>query len=59
MSDSSSSRSDPKDNVPSTEKILVWDAPVRVFHWLLVASFIGAYATGETERWGLVHVRLG
>jgi cytochrome b len=40
-------------------QILVWDAPVRVFHWLLVASFIGAYITGESERWRLVHVTLG
>jgi cytochrome b len=39
--------------------ILVWDAPVRVFHWLLVASFFGAYLTAESERWRLVHVTLG
>lgn len=40
-------------------KILVWDAPVRVFHWLLVLSFAGAYLTAESERWSLVHVSLG
>lgn len=40
-------------------KILVWDAPVRVFHWLLVLSFAGAYLTSESERWRLVHVSLG
>lgn len=40
-------------------KILVWDAPVRVFHWLLVLSFAGAYLTSESERWRLVHVTLG
>jgi cytochrome b len=40
-------------------KILVWDAPVRVFHWLLVLSFFGAYLTAESERWRLVHVTLG
>lgn len=40
-------------------KILVWDAPVRVFHWLLVLSFAGAYLTAESERWRLVHVSLG
>ncbi|MDE2417188.1 MAG: cytochrome b/b6 domain-containing protein [Burkholderiales bacterium] len=39
--------------------ILVWDAPVRVFHWLLVLSFAGAYLTAEGERWRLVHVTLG
>lgn len=41
------------------ERILVWDLPVRVFHWLLVASFAGAYLTAESESWRLVHVVLG
>jgi cytochrome b len=40
-------------------RILVWDAPVRVFHWLMVLSFAGAYLTAEGERWRLVHVTLG
>lgn len=40
-------------------KILIWDAPVRVFHWLLVFSFAGAYLTAESERWRLIHVTLG
>lgn len=40
-------------------RILVWDAPVRVFHWLTVASFAGAYLTAESERWRLLHVTLG
>ena len=44
---------------PSKSKILVWDAPVRVFHWLLVLSFFGAYLTAESERWRLLHVTLG
>jgi cytochrome b len=39
--------------------ILVWDAPVRVFHWLMVFSFAGAYLTAESERWRLIHVTLG
>lgn len=39
--------------------VLVWDAPVRVFHWLLVLSFAGAYLTAESDRWMLVHVTLG
>jgi cytochrome b len=40
-------------------KILVWDAPVRTFHWLLVGSFFGSYLTAESETWRLLHVTLG
>ena len=43
----------------SPTKILVWDAPVRVFHWLLVLSFAGAYFTADIERWRLARVSLG
>jgi cytochrome b len=44
---------------PSPGRVLVWDAPVRVFHWLMVLSFAGAYVTAESERWRLLHVTLG
>lgn len=40
-------------------RILVWDAPVRVFHWLMVLSFAGAWLTAESERFRLLHVTLG
>jgi cytochrome b len=39
--------------------VLVWDAPVRVFHWLMVLCFAGAWLTAESEQWRLVHVTLG
>lgn len=45
-------------NTPRRE-VLVWDAPVRVFHWLLALSFAGAFVTAESERWRSVHVSLG
>ncbi|MBP6764991.1 MAG: cytochrome b/b6 domain-containing protein [Rubrivivax sp.] len=48
-----------KKPAPAGRRILVWDAPVRVFHWLTVLSFAGAYITAESERWRLVHVTLG
>ncbi len=47
------------DGAPAKRKVLVWDAPVRVFHWLMVASFAGAYLSAESERWRLLHVTLG
>jgi len=40
-------------------KILVWDAPTRVFHWLLALSFAGAYATSEGGGLMGVHLTLG
>lgn len=47
------------DKVAATRKILVWDAPVRVFHWLMVLSFAGAYLSAELDDWRLLHVTLG
>lgn len=40
-------------------RILVWDLPVRLFHWLLALSFAGAWLTAESERYRDVHVMLG
>jgi cytochrome b len=40
-------------------RILVWDLPVRAFHWLLALSFAGAFLTAESERVRDVHVALG
>ena len=42
-----------------TKKALVWDLPVRIFHWSLAASFALAYALSESERLRNVHVMLG
>ena len=44
---------------PGAGRILVWDAPVRVFHWLIALCFAGAYLSAEHEAWRLVHVTLG
>ncbi len=46
-------------NETELRKISVWDAPVRVFHWLMVFCFFGAYVTAESERLRLVHNTLG
>jgi cytochrome b len=58
MNTISESRAEPREQAPH-RKILVWDAPVRLFHWLMVASFAGAWLTAESEPWRLVHVTLG
>ena len=41
------------------ERILVWDWPTRLGHWLMAACFLIAYVTGEREAWRLVHVWAG
>jgi cytochrome b len=45
--------------VSNDRKVLVWDVPVRVFHWLLAGSFFGAWLTAGHERWMLLHITLG
>lgn len=40
-------------------KILVWDWPVRLGHWLMVGGFILAWLTAESESLRLVHVFSG
>ena len=40
-------------------KILVWDVPTRLFHWLLAAAFVVALATGDSERYRDLHVLAG
>jgi cytochrome b len=65
MNDGSASRAESAATPPQTagrvarERILVWDLPVRVFHWAMVLCFAGAYLSAESERWRLLHVTLG
>lgn len=42
-----------------TVRVLIWDLPVRVFHWALVVSFAGAYWLSESERLRDIHVMFG
>lgn len=46
-------------NTTTKQGILVWDIPTRLFHWLLAASFAGAYLTSESERLAAIHVGCG
>ena len=41
------------------KKILVWDVPTRIGHWLLVAAFVLSFLTGDSERLRLFHVAAG
>ena len=41
------------------ERILVWDLPTRLFHWLLAGTFAGAWLSADSERWIDLHVTLG
>lgn len=43
----------------SLNKILVWDWPVRIGHWMLVGAFALAWLTSESETWRLVHAWAG
>ena len=43
----------------TTDRIRVWDLPTRLFHWLLAATFAGAWLTADSERWISVHTTLG
>lgn len=41
------------------QKILVWDWPVRIGHWLMVGGFVTAWLTGDSETFRLIHVIAG
>lgn len=41
------------------KRILVWDLPTRVFHWLFAACFTGAWLSAEAEDWFAVHMLCG
>jgi cytochrome b len=42
-----------------SQRILVWDLPLRIFHWALAACFLGAFLTAESERQRDLHILFG
>ncbi len=45
--------------IQQKQTVLVWNLPVRVFHWLLVVSFAGAWLTAESEAQQMIHYAFG
>lgn len=41
------------------QAVRVWDLPTRAFHWSLVASFVTAFITAESEKLRDIHVVAG
>lgn len=41
------------------KRILIWDVPTRLFHWLFAISFAVAWLTSESDRWLSVHTFFG
>ncbi|MDH4234993.1 MAG: cytochrome b/b6 domain-containing protein [Gallionella sp.] len=41
------------------KRILVWDVPTRLFHWLLAISFVAAWLSSDTDQWLSVHTFFG
>ena len=46
-------------NQKSGRSVLVWDLPVRLFHWLLVTAFAMAWLSYEDNRYLDVHIFAG
>jgi cytochrome b len=47
----------PESSRPASRRVT--DAATRMQHWLMALSFTGAYISGDSEHWRLVHVTLG
>ncbi len=41
------------------KRILIWDVPTRLFHWLLAISFAVAWLTSAKDQWLSVHTFFG
>lgn len=59
MTQPRTSRPEPQNAASEFQRVLVWDAPTRVCHWLMAACFIGAYLTAGQDGWRTVHMTLG
>lgn len=46
-------------NTTQASRVLVWDLPVRLTHWLMVISFFTAYLTTEDDELRWLHISAG
>lgn len=46
-------------NASARRRVLVWDLPTRLFHWMLVALVAIAWSTGGARSWFSVHTLAG
>lgn len=53
------SNESPSDIGSKKENKLIWDLPVRVGHWALVACFLGAWLTSDSEYFARLHLLFG
>ncbi len=42
-----------------SQRILVWDVPTRVFHWLFAISFAACWYVSESDQWLSIHTFFG
>lgn len=57
LSEAFASRAEQGDS--SGARVLVWDLPTRLYHWLLAAAFAVALVTGDSDRYRDLHVFAG
>jgi cytochrome b len=49
-----------EERAPAGERRLVWDLPLRAFHWLFAASILASWGTAKAGfTWMQWHIRLG
>ncbi len=53
------SASDQHTSAQHLQPTLIWDLPIRLFHWVLAGSFALAWLTAESDAWLAVHVFCG
>jgi cytochrome b len=56
---SAQSCSEKSHSAAEPSRVLIWDLPTRLFHWLLVTAFALAWLSAESESWREIHAASG